>query len=69
MLMCMCKCECDGRNKATTYITLAMSLLNCSFMQGAVSDVSEKVTWNRVSVPDVIAMRIGTEDQVYYADY
>ena len=28
------------------------------------SNVSEKVMWNRVSVPDVIAMRIGTEDQV-----
>ena len=33
------------------------------------SDVSEKVTWNRVSVPDVIAMRIGTEEQVCNADY
>jgi len=31
--------------------------------------VNEKVTWNRVSVPDVIAMRIGTEDQVYNIDY
>jgi len=29
-----------------------------------VANVNEKVTWNRVSVPDVIAMRIGTEDQV-----
>jgi len=33
--------------------------------EGAVADVNEKVTWNRVSVPDVIAMRIGTEDQDY----
>ncbi len=35
-----------------------------SGLQGAVSDASEDVTWNRVSTPGNITMRIGTEAQV-----
>ena len=60
-------------NGSITYSTVIVNPnpyteLLCS-LQGSVANVNEKVTWNRVSVPDVIAMRIGTEDQVYNADY
>ncbi len=50
--------------KLFSMVCKGLNFTSASVFQGAVTEVTEEVTWDRVFTPGNITMRIGTEEQV-----